>query len=156
MINEMARMRFQSGVRPEEKGALVITEDGFLQVESSEEFVDRLAALENQAVAKARKTGLITTGVLFGLGVIVATVAWLMGRIGGQIRQTITLARPIDEIVVEKNDLGGIRVTLPGAGPQKISLEWEKGEIDECETTHFLDTYTRFVRGTINEPISEC
>ncbi|HEY3330465.1 MAG TPA: hypothetical protein VGK19_10620 [Capsulimonadaceae bacterium] len=144
MIGEVARMRFQSGRNPKENGALVITNDGFLQIEPSDEFVEELANLEEKAVARSRQLGIVASVVFFGIGAVLAAVAWMAGRIGGEMRHNLMRPRPIDEVEIDTNDIGSIRFEMPGSGPQKLTLEWEKGEIDECEAAKFVAVYNRF------------
>jgi hypothetical protein len=144
MIEPVARMHFISGRNPKESGTIIITDDGFVQIEPSAEFVDELARLEEEAVKRSRRIGMIGTGIFFGIGAIIALIAWLMGRVGGEIRHSLSRPRPVDDVAVDTNDIGGIRVVLPGDGPQTVTLEWEKGEIDECEAAHFVSVYKRF------------
>jgi len=145
MINEVARMEFQSASRSSEKGALVLTEDGFFQIEPSEEFVGRLIELESDALHGARTRGNLLGGILVGVGLTVLAAAWLASRFGGEMRETLTQPRPAEDVEVATNEHGGVQVTLPGIGPQRVQLTWEAGETNAAEAARFVNIHRQFV-----------
>ncbi|MDR3710211.1 MAG: hypothetical protein P4L33_18095 [Capsulimonadaceae bacterium] len=144
MINELARMRFQSSRNPAEKGAVVITDDGFLHIEPSDEFIAEIARLELQAVERSRMAGLLGSLLLFAIGGLVAFLAWARGRVGGEMRTNLTRPRPIGNLKVCAGESGRVKVTIPGDAANSVSLEWERGEVDEDEKARLIAVYKRF------------
>jgi len=144
MINEVARMEFQSASKPAQKGALVLTEDGFFQVDPSAEFLDELTRLEDQAVHGARTRGNLLGGLLVGAGLIVLALAWVASRMGGEMRETLTLPRPAEEVEIATDSSGAVQVTLPGVGPQRVQLTWEAGEINSEEAARFVAMHRQY------------
>jgi len=137
-------MRFQSSRNPSENGAVVITEDGCLQIEPSEEFLTAMARQEAQAVHHSRLAGKLAALFFFGMGALIVILAWAMGRIGGEIRHNLMRPRTVRDVEIDASDSGGIRVIMPGEGPQRIALEWERGEIDPAEADRLVAVYNRF------------
>ena len=144
-MKTLARMEFKSGARPAERGALVITDDGFLQVQPSAEFIDELARLESEALETSRKIGGVVSWLLIGSGLLVAAIAWMAGRIGGELRETLTKPHPLEDVAMAKDEYGGVHVEVPGSGPQKISIHWEAGETDAEESAKFISTYRKYL-----------
>lgn len=138
MINEIARMQFQSARNPSEKGALVLTDDGFFSVEPSEEFVDEMIRLEEKAVGGASKRGYLVGGLLMAAGVAVAALTWMAARLAGEMRETLTRPRPAEEVTLATDGQGSVQVIIPGAGVQKVQMTWEPGETNMEEAARFL------------------
>jgi hypothetical protein len=136
-------MQFQSARKPSESGALVLTEDGFLQVEPSEEFVAELIRLEDEAVRVTRSRGNLLGGLLVGVGLVVLALTWLATRFGGEMRETLTLPTPAEDVDVAADDHGSVRVSLPGFGPQRVQLTWAPGETNADEAARFIAVHRR-------------
>ena len=144
MNNEIARMRFKSGRRPGENGAVVITDDGFLHLEPSDEFVAEIARLEHKAVERSRRVGMTGALALIGLGAFVAAYAWLAGRLGGEMRTNLCRPRPLEDVEVKAGADGRVRVVLPGDAAGRLRLEWERGEVSDEERDRLIAVYNRF------------
>jgi hypothetical protein len=140
---EIARMRFESGKNPAEKGAIVLTDDHMLRIEPSDELTDHLARLEEEAVEKSRSVGLAVGGAFIVVGALFALVGWLAGRIAGRLRETIGAPRSIDKVKMFADPEGGVHLLLPGTGPQKIAMNWAPGETDANEAVAFILAYSK-------------
>jgi hypothetical protein len=131
-------MEFQSATKPAEKGALVLTEDGFFQMNPSDEFLQELTRLEDQSVHSAKTRGNLLGGLLVGAGLVILALAWLASRMAGEMRETLTLPRPAEEVEVATDGAGAVQVTLPGIGPQRVQMTWVAGETNSDEAAHFI------------------
>ncbi|HEX5323009.1 MAG TPA: hypothetical protein VFW40_04425 [Capsulimonadaceae bacterium] len=140
---EIARMRFESAKNPAEKGELVLTSDGTLTVQPSEELKDQLARLEEEAVDRSRKVSIVAGGAFIAVGAIIALAGWAAGRIAGRLRETIEAPRPVDKVKMFADPEGGVHLLIPGTGPQKIALDWAPGETDANEAVRFLLAYSK-------------
>lgn len=121
-----------------------MTEDGCVTVEPSDDFLETMAQLEERSVRRTRIAGAAATFFFFSAGALVALIAWAMGRIGGDLRSHLKRPRSIRDVQIERSTAGGVRVVLPGAGPQRITMEWERGEIDQEEAAALMAVYDRY------------
>jgi hypothetical protein len=140
---EVARMRFESGKNPAEKGELVLASDGTLRVEPSEELTEQLARLEEEAVDRSRGMSLVVGGAIVVIGALIALAGWAAGRVAGRLRETIAEPKPLEKVRIFADPEGGVHLLLPGTGMQKIAMNWAPGETDANETAAFLAEYRK-------------
>jgi hypothetical protein len=146
-------MYFRSNKKPRERGALVLTETGKVEVRPSEEFLDELARLEAEACERSRLiTGKIG-GSILALGFIVVAMGYLVGRIGGKLRHRVTAARSVDEVTMFGDVTGGFHLSLPDKFGQSIKLNWGQGEINPREAGEFLKAARKFRKKPEENPV---
>lgn len=142
-MEHIARMRFVSAKRPEEKGELVLTSEKTLRIEPSDEMIDELAHLEEQSVYRSRALGLGVGGALIAVGALFALAGWVAGRIGGRLRETISEPKPVEKVRMFADPEGGVHLLVPGNGPQTVTLYWAPGETDANEVAAFMASYRK-------------
>ncbi len=140
-----ATIYFRSNTNAQERGSVVLTADGLVEVRPSEEFLDALARREEQAVEKSRKIGIRTGLVLMIVGFLCAAAGWLAGRIGGKLRLRVTKPQLPQDVVLFGDITGGFHLTLPGPWGQTIELNWGPGEVNPREVGAFIKAYRKYV-----------
>ncbi len=147
------KMYFKSSKRPRERGALALTEAGTIEVRPSEEFLDELARLEEEACARSRFiAGRIGGGVML-FGLVVAAAGWLVGRIGGKLRARVTKPHPVDEVAMFADVTGGFHLSIPDKFGQTIDLNWGQGEINPREAGEFLKACRKYRKKPEGKPV---
>jgi len=139
-------MRFGSAKNPSEKGEIVLSPEGTIRIEPSEEFVAELARIEEVVVDRSRTFGTLIGAALIGIGALFALTGWAIGRFAGKLRQMITQPQPVKNVKLYADPEGGFHLFLRGRGPQNITLDWAPGETDAAEVAAFLAAY-RHVKG---------
>jgi hypothetical protein len=147
------RMYFRSNKKPRERGALVLSENGHIEVRPTEEFLDELARLEEEACAKSRLISGKIGGSIVAVGFLVMALGWLVGRIGGKLRHRVTHPRPVDDVTMFADVTGGFHLSLPDKFGQKIDLNWGQGEINSREAGEFLKAARKFRQKPEDKPI---
>jgi len=137
---EIARMRFQSALKPDETGILVLDGDGTVRVEPSEAMLEAVAALEQQAVERSARVSGIAALTLIGLGLAAAALGWYAGRYGGQLRERLTYPRRVDEVIARFDSRLGLQLDFK-SGKMPVSLNWLPGEYNLDEAERFYDAY---------------
>ena len=135
-------MRFISLLKPEERGMLVLNDDGTFQVVPSEELRDEMSRLEEVALHRAKVFG---TGLGLGLiavGALTVGVGWLVGRIFGKMGYTLSKPRPLDTVALTRTESGGVRLTMHGANRlQVVQMTWNTDEVLVAEADNFMAKY---------------
>jgi len=146
-------MYFKSNKRPKERGAIVLTETGEIQVRPSEDFLDELARLEEESCTKSRLFSAKVGGGIVALGFIVIGLGWLVGRVGGRLRNRVTWPRSVDEVTMFADVTGGFHLSLPDKYGQKIELNWGQGEVNPREAGEFLKAARKFRHKPEDKPV---
>ena len=141
-MTQIAKMRFVSLTKPEERGMLVLHDDGTLQVVPSEELREEMSRLEEVALHRAKIFG---TGLGLGLiavGALAVGAGWLVGRIFGKMGYTLSKPRPLDTVALTRTESGGVRLTMRGANRlQVVQMAWNVDEVLAGEADDFLAKY---------------
>jgi hypothetical protein len=148
-----AKMYFRSSKNPRERGALVLNDEGKIQVQPTDEFLDELARLEEEACAKSRFIAGRLGGGIILVGLLVAAAGWLVGRIGGKLRIRVTTPRSVDEVTMFADVTGGFHLSLPDKYGQKIDLNWAQGEINPREAGEFLKAARKYRAKPEDNPV---
>ena len=141
-MTQIAKMRFVSLTKPEERGMLVLHDDGTLQVVPSEELREEMSRLEEVALHRAKIFG---TGLGLGLiavGALAVGAGWLVGRIFGKMGYTLSKPRPLDTVALTRTESGGVHLTMRGANRlQVVQMAWNVDEVLAGEADDFLAKY---------------
>lgn len=146
-------MYFRSNKKPGERGAIALTELGTIEVRPSDDFMDELARLEEEACTKSRMISAKVGGGILATGVLVIIIGWVIGRIGGKLRHRITQPRAVDEVTMFADVTGGFHIALPDRLGQKIELNWGQGEINPREAGEFLKACRKFRKKPEAKPV---
>jgi hypothetical protein len=144
MNKEIAKLRFESADRDYEKGALVLTEDGFVSFQADDVFSSKLAQDERDAVALSRKISVKVAFGLIVLGAAAAAIGWMIGRIEGAARLKLAEPRTPDEVDVAIEPDGSVKAVLSSIPPKRYTYRWKPGEIDPGEASRFVELLNRF------------
>ena len=147
------KMYFRSNKKPRERGALVLTESGQIEVRPGEDFLDELARLEEEACNKSRLISAKIGGGILLAGFVVVVLGWLVGRIGGKLRHRVTSARNVDDVTMFADVTGGFHLSLPDKFGQHIDLNWGQGEINPREAGEFLKAARKFRKKSEDKPV---
>jgi len=147
------KMYFRSNKKPRERGAIVLTESGTIEVRPTEEFLDELARLEEEACQRSRTISAKVGGSILALGFIVVALGWLVGRIGGKLRYRVTSPRHVDEVTMFADVTGGFHLSLPDKFGQTIDLNWGQGEINSREAGEFLKAARKYRKKAEGKPV---
>ena len=148
-MTQIAKMRFVSLVKPEERGMLVLHDDGTLQVVPSDEMRDALSRLEEMALHRTKLFGLGLGLGLVCLGLAAIGAGWLAGRIFGRLGYTISRPRPVDLISLTRTESGGVCLKMRGANRlQIIQMAWNTDEVLPVEADGFMAKLGE-MRGTV-------
>jgi hypothetical protein len=147
------KMYFRSSKKPRERGAIVLTESGNIEVRPSEEFLDELARLEAEACDRSRLISAKVGGSILFLGFIVVAAGWLVGRIGGKLRNRITSPRPVDAVTMFADVTGGFHLNLPDKFGRTIDLNWGQGEINPREAGELLKAARKYRTNPEDKPV---
>ncbi len=142
-MTDIARMQFQSAKKPNEKGWLAIDEGGNLRVEPSEEMIEELALIEQNAVEMSQKATKVAVAILFGLGALAAVAGWLVGRYAGRVRDIVTSPRDISRVDLKYDPAKGIQLRYPDSKIRFVILGWERGEYNSDEAEEFVRAFDR-------------
>ena len=138
-MTEIARMRFKSLRKPRESGKLILHEDGTIQVQPSEALRDEMARLEEVALNRAHIFGTRIGIALLLAGGLAVSVGWLVGRIFGKLGFILSKPRPVGEVLLTRDDGGGVHLTLRGANRlQVIQMGWNGDELLQDEADQFV------------------
>lgn len=138
-MTEIARLRFKSLQNPKESGKLLLHDDGTLQVQPSEALRDEMARLEEAALARAHTYGTRLGIGLLLLGGLAVCAGWVAGRIFGKLGYTLSVPRDVADVILTRDDGGGVHLTLRGASRlQKIQMNWNGDEILRDEADQFV------------------
>ena len=153
-MTQIAKMRFVSLVKPEERGMLVLHDDGTLQVVPSDEMRDELSRLEEVALHRTKLFGLGLGLSLIGAGMLAVGAGWLAGRIFGRLGYTISRPRPVDAVSLTRTESGGVLLKMRGANRlQVIQMAWNTDEVLPAEADEFLAKFDG-AQGKIGSPPS--
>ena len=138
-MTQIAQMRFASRTNPAEHGALVLHDDGTLQVVPSEAMRDGLSDLEEAALRRAHVYGTSLGIGLAALGFLAIGAGWAYGRIFGRLGYTLSRPRPMDAVSLSRAD-GGIHLRMRGTSRLHIiQLAWSADEVSGADA--FLANY---------------
>jgi len=148
ILTEIARMKFRSLKNPKERGALVLQDDGTIQIEPSEALRDEMSRLEEQALRRAQIYG---TGLglgLIALGTLAVGAGWLAGRIFGKMGHSLSMPRSVEQVTLTRDEGGGVRLVMPGAESrfQTIQMGWNGDEVLLAEADTFMSKYEELRR----------
>jgi hypothetical protein len=138
---DIARMRFQSAKRPDETGIIKITDEGTIQVEPSEQMLETIARMEQDAVEVTGRNSIVVAGVLIGVGLMIAAIGWAAGRHGGRLRERIGDARLIEDAKLSYDAKHGVEIRFDDDILSRASLSWAPGEYNADEAEKLFDTY---------------
>ena len=146
---DLARMRFKNTTSPDEHGALVLSDDGTLRVEPSDEFRDAMARLEETALHRSRTYSLGIGGVLISLGALAIGLGWAAGRIFGKMGATLSEPRPVGDVEIGRDDGGGVHIQLKGLESrlQTVRMSWNGDEVLPCEADAFVEKFNELKQG---------
>ena len=148
-MTQIAKMRFVSLTKPNERGMLVLDDEGTLQVVPSEELRDEMSRLEEVALHRAKYFG---TGLGLGLiavGALAVGAGWAVGRIFGKMGYTLSKPRPLDTVSLKRTESGGVHLTMRGANRlQMVQMGWNVDEVLLAEADEFMAKYDEMRRGT--------
>lgn len=141
-MTQIAKMRFISLTKPEERGMLVLDDDGTFQVVPSEELREEMSRLEEVALHRAKYFG---TGLGLGLiavGALAVAAGWVVGRIFGKMGYTLSKPRPLDTVSLTRTESGGVHLTMRGANRlQVVQMAWNVDEVLQDEADAFIAKY---------------
>jgi hypothetical protein len=152
-VDNEVKMYFRSNKRPRERGAVVLTEAGRIEVRPTDEFLDELARLEEEACDKSRFIAAKVGGGILLFGLLVTAAGWLVGRIGGKLRARVTAPREVDEVSMFADVTGGFHLSLPDKFGQTIDLNWGQGEINPREAGEFLKACRKHRKKPEGKPV---
>lgn len=140
-MSESARLRFKSTDSPKEHGALLLNEDGTIEIIASAALRDEMARLEEAAIVRSRRLGYGIGLTLIVLGGGSIFLGWLMGRIFGKLGQNLSNPRPLEMVQIGRTEGGGVRVSFPGlpGAPQTIDMSWNADEIRPDDIEPFFN-----------------
>ncbi len=138
-MTQLAKMRFVSLTRPQERGMLVLHDDGTLQIAPSEELRDEMARLEDAALHRAKVYGTGLGLAFVGVGALLIGAGWLAGRVFGKLGYTLGRPRPVDEVTLTRTPSGGVALSVQGANRwQKVEMAWNTDEVLQAEADAFF------------------
>ena len=138
-MTQIAKMRFVSLTKPEERGMLVLHDDGTFQIVPSEELREEMSRLEESALHRAKLFGTGLGLALIGIGTLAVGAGWLAGRIFGKLGYTLGKPRPVDAVTLIRTESGGVKLTLRGANRlQVVQMAWNTDEVLQVEADAFV------------------
>jgi hypothetical protein len=141
-MTELARLRFKSIQSPKEHGALLIHDDGTLEIVASEALRDEMARREELAIKRSKTLSSWIGLSLLGLGAVVIAIGWWAGRAFGKLGQNLSNPRPLSEVDINKDENGVVTVKFPGVPgqPQMVEMQWNPDEIRPDDVDKFFST----------------
>jgi len=141
-MSELARLRFKSMESPKEHGALLINDDGTLEIIASEALRDEMARREEEAIKRSKTISSWIGYTLLGLGATVLAVGWLAVRAYGKLGQNLSNPRPLDEVKVERDENGVVTVKFAGVPgqPDTVEMSWNPDEVRPDDVDNFFKT----------------
>jgi hypothetical protein len=141
-MSELARLRFKSMAEPKEHGALLLNDDGTLEIVASPALTDEMARREETAIKRSKWLGYGIGVPLIVAGLGAVALGWLAGRIFGKLGATLSAPRPISSVDIERTEGGGVHLRFPGipGGPQMIEMAWNADELRPDDVERFFST----------------
>lgn len=141
-MTELARLRFKSMQSPKEHGALLINDDGTLEIVASEALRDEIARREEVAIKRSKTISSWVGFGLIGAGVVVLGLGWWAGRVFGKLGINLCKPRPLNEVDISRNQDGAVRVKFPGVPglPQSVDMSWNPDELRPDDIDKFFTT----------------
>jgi hypothetical protein len=141
-MSELARLRFKSMQCPKEHGALLIHDDGTLEIVASEALRDEMARREEVAIKRSKTLSSLIGFTLLGFGAIVLAIGWWAGRAFGKLGQNLSNPRPLSDVKIERDGNGVVTLKFPGVHgqPQMVEMSWNPDEIRPDDIDKFFET----------------
>ena len=148
-MTQIAQMPFASRTNPAEHGAVVLHDDGTVQIVPSDAMRDDLSRQEEAALHRAHVFGTILGLGLVAAGLLAVGAGWLAGRIFGKLGYSLTRPRPVGAVSLTRTESGGVTLTLRGASRLHVlQMTWSADEVMDADA--FLAEYDA-VRGAAKE-----
>jgi len=141
-MSELARLRFKSMQSPKEHGALLLNDDGTVEIVASEALRDEMARREEVAIKRSKTLSSWIGFSLIGFGALVLGIGWWAGRAFGRLGQNLSNPRPLDEVKIDRDDNGVVTVQFAGVPgqPQTVEMCWNPDELRPDDVENFFST----------------
>jgi hypothetical protein len=146
----MSKKLAQLTIRPTKpgapSGAIELDDVGNSRIVLDKECEADLAGLEQKLMGEWHRFGKVIVGSLLVLTGVAAFVVWIMERIGGEVRQTLTFPRGPKDIDVDIDSDRKLNINLRGPELHNVVVVLNEGQYDSKEAEEFIAAHKRFKR----------